>query len=227
MTHGYRGRHRVPSTAGRTTLRLAVLGGAVVLPFGLAIAPADAAPDWGPIIKCESGGNPTAQNRTSTASGAYQFLDSTWRGLGGTGRAKDASFAEQTRIANKQYALSGFTAWNASRSCWAGKVSAAPARVAPAPTPVRAAPKAPKVAPRAAAPRAAVSAPRVAAPAPKARALPRPTAPAHGTVRVNRGDTLSTLAAHNGTTWRKVWNANRGSIPNPHLIYPGQAVRIP
>jgi hypothetical protein len=191
----YRGRHRAPSTAGRTTLRVAVLGGSVALPLGLAVAPADAAPDWDAVIACESGGNPAAQNRSSTASGLFQFLDSTWRGLGGKGRAKDASVAEQYRLANKQFALSGYTAWNPSRSCWSKRIGAAP-RVAPVPPP------------RAAAPRVAA-------------------APSGRTVTVRAGESLSTIAARTGTHWRALWAANRGSIANPHRIFPGQVVRLP
>lgn len=42
------------------------------------------------IRKYESGGNYQAQNRRSSASGAYQFLDGTWRGITGLpGSAKD------------------------------------------------------------------------------------------------------------------------------------------
>jgi hypothetical protein len=43
------------------------------------------------IRKYESGGNYRAQNPTSTASGAYQFINSTWRAITGRhDRAKDA-----------------------------------------------------------------------------------------------------------------------------------------
>lgn len=38
----------------------------------------------------ESAGDPLAQNPRSSASGSYQFLDSTWRALGNPGRASDA-----------------------------------------------------------------------------------------------------------------------------------------
>ena len=38
----------------------------------------------------ESGGNYTVSITTSTASGAYGFLDSSWGGYGGYARAKDA-----------------------------------------------------------------------------------------------------------------------------------------
>jgi hypothetical protein len=44
----------------------------------------------------ESRDNPTAQAPTSSASGAYQFIDKTWQGMGGTGRAADAPLTEQT-----------------------------------------------------------------------------------------------------------------------------------
>jgi hypothetical protein len=47
------------------------------------------------IRAIESGGNYQAQARGSSASGAYQFIDSTWQALGGVGSAKDASPEEQ------------------------------------------------------------------------------------------------------------------------------------
>jgi hypothetical protein len=42
------------------------------------------------IRTVESGNNYTVANGTSSASGAYQFLDTTWGGYGGFKRAKDA-----------------------------------------------------------------------------------------------------------------------------------------
>ena len=42
------------------------------------------------IRTLESGGDYTAESRSSSASGAYQFVDSTWGGYGGYARAKDA-----------------------------------------------------------------------------------------------------------------------------------------
>ena len=38
---------------------------------------------WAPIIRCESGGNAQATNRSSGADGAYQFLQSTWDNMHG------------------------------------------------------------------------------------------------------------------------------------------------
>lgn len=71
------------------------------------------------IAQCESGGSYTAQNPRSSASGKYQFLDSTWNGYGGYASAKDAPPAVQEAKFAETYAVSGTTPWNASRSCWA------------------------------------------------------------------------------------------------------------
>jgi hypothetical protein len=47
------------------------------------------------IVQRESGGDYTAENPTSTASGKYQFLDGTWNGYGGYQHASDAPPAVQ------------------------------------------------------------------------------------------------------------------------------------
>lgn len=154
----YRGRHRAPSkvteTAGKGLMAVTATA-AIALPSSVALAPeAEAGPPggWGPIIDCESGGNPTAQNPSSTASGLFQFLDSTWQSVGGSGRAKDAPASEQYMRAERLYAQSGTSPWNASRHCWQGRTGgpsqAAVERSAPAPRP------APKAAPHKATPKA-------------------------------------------------------------------------
>ncbi len=69
------------------------------------------------IAECESGGNYTAQNPRSSASGKYQYLDSTWNGYGGYESAKDAPPAVQEERFAKDIAVSS-SPWNASRHCW-------------------------------------------------------------------------------------------------------------
>lgn len=202
----YKGRHRAPTTmspaARRTAITVVLAAGAtgagVALPGAAAHAAAPTV-DWGPIIACESGGNPTAHNPSSTASGLFQFLTSSWLGYGG-GRyaptAAQATPAEQTAVAEEAFRQSGLTPWAASRSCWAGKVdTSAPSHVAPAP------------------------------PAPKAAPKPSWQAAA-GAYTVRAGDTLSGIAAAHGRSWRQVWQANRATIPNPNVIYPGEHITL-
>jgi phage-related protein len=56
-----------------------------------------AALNW--IIGRESGGNPTAQNPRSSASGLFQMIDATWRAYGGTtAHAKDAAVPVQAMV---------------------------------------------------------------------------------------------------------------------------------
>ncbi|MBX5440034.1 MAG: transglycosylase family protein [Solirubrobacteraceae bacterium] len=57
-----------------------------------------------PIVQCESGGQNLPPNWAG-ASGYYQFMPETWRGLGGsTPHAYQASKAEQDRLAAKLWA---------------------------------------------------------------------------------------------------------------------------
>jgi len=72
------------------------------------------------IRRCESSNNYRAQNSHSTASGAYQFIDATWRGTTGLpGHAKNYPPATQDRAFVKLWAGGkGAHNWNASRSCW-------------------------------------------------------------------------------------------------------------
>ena len=70
------------------------------------------------IIAHESGGNPRAQNPTSSASGLYQMIDGTWRAYGGsTAHAKDASVAEQNAVADR-YVAARYGSWEAAQAFW-------------------------------------------------------------------------------------------------------------
>jgi hypothetical protein len=55
-------------------------------------------------VQCESGGQNTPPN-SAGASGYYQFMQATWRGLGGsTPHAYQAPKAEQDRLAARLWA---------------------------------------------------------------------------------------------------------------------------
>jgi hypothetical protein len=71
------------------------------------------------IRKYESGGNYRAQNPTSTASGAYQFINSTWRAITGrSDRAKDAPPSVQDAAFYKLWAGgSGAHHWVTAYKC--------------------------------------------------------------------------------------------------------------
>lgn len=53
------------------------------------------------ILACESGGDVTAENPTSSASGKWQVIDSTWGGYQGYARASDAPESVQDAFARE------------------------------------------------------------------------------------------------------------------------------
>lgn len=213
-----RGRHRAQTHhlrgAATATATLGVAAGVVLASAN----PAHADPDWVPIIACESGGNPTAQNPSSTASGLFQFLDSSWIAYGGgeyASRAKYATPAQQYEIANRAYAQSGLTPWNASKGCWGGRINTSA-------TPRHAAPDQPAIPLP-----AATTAPKHAKPESEPKQSEQLEIPADGMYTVVAGDTLSGIAAAHGIdSWQILAQINRATIPNPDLIYPGQRLSL-
>jgi hypothetical protein len=70
------------------------------------------------VIRAESGGNPVAQNPTSTASGLFGFLSTTWTAITGLpGPARDYSVATQEAAFQKEYAESGTSPWAPYDGC--------------------------------------------------------------------------------------------------------------
>jgi hypothetical protein len=67
--------------------------------------------NWTALAKCESGGRVHAVGGGGLYFGLYQFDVSTWRGHGGHGHPRNASAAEQLRVAKNLYADRGRQPW--------------------------------------------------------------------------------------------------------------------
>ncbi|MEU6552387.1 transglycosylase family protein [Streptomyces sp. NPDC046915] len=207
---------------GRTAAVLA--GAALLAPLGLlaATGDADAADNgvWDRIAQCESGGN----WHINTGNGYYgglQFSASTWRAYGGTAyapTADQASRGQQIAVATKVQGAQGWGAWPVC-SGRAGAYGAAPAAASTgtsaatksAPS-ARSAPSKPSKAPQRSTGHTNRSSSRSAS---------------HGNYTVREGDTLSRIAERHGTTWQRIYAANKSVIGgDPNLIVPGQRLEI-
>ncbi|MEU3340497.1 transglycosylase family protein [Streptomyces sp. NPDC006668] len=213
----------------RKTRTTAVLAGAALLaPLGLLAATGNAvAADggvWDRIAQCESGGN----WHINTGNGYYgglQFSAGTWRAYGGSAYASTADKASkqaQIAVATKVQHAQGWGAWPVC-SGRAGAYGSAPASSGAASTK--------------AAPEEVVS--KKASKSPSKKAAKQPSkAPARSTEHTNRsssrgdytvreGDTLSMIAARHGTTWQRLYAANKAVIGgDPNLIVPGQQLEL-
>ena len=73
------------------------------------------------IIMAESGGNPNAKNKNSTASGCSQFIKATWEGtLRQMGKEYISPFDAEANVEAMAFKISrgGIRAWDASKSKW-------------------------------------------------------------------------------------------------------------
>ncbi len=188
---------RPASTKGRSLLRLAVAG-AVVLGTPVALAgTANAAPDSDWDALAQcESGGDWSINTGNGYSGGLQFHPNTWSAFGGSGSAHTASRSEQIAVAERVLAGQGWGAWPACSSKLGLSSSAEPERVR-------------------------ASAPTESAPAPAAA-----PASSGGNYTVAAGDTLSKIAARNGTTWQQLWDANQGVLSNPNVIRVGQTLNV-
>ncbi|MEG3629192.1 transglycosylase family protein [Streptomyces poriticola] len=202
----------------RTTALLA--GAALLVPLGLLTATGTAgAADsgvWDRIAQCESGGN----WHINTGNGYYgglQFAASTWRAYGGTAYAPTADRAtrsQQIAVATKVQRAQGWGAWPTC-SQRAGAYGSAPAAGGGSAKP---APPERQKAPTAQAPAAASA---------EARRSHTDRGASRGDYTVRAGDTLSGIAARHGTTWQRLYAANRAMVGgDPDLIVPGQRLRL-
>jgi nucleoid-associated protein YgaU len=191
---------RPRTSKGRSLLRLAVVGAvAAGVPVALA-GTASAAPEsaWDKLAQCESGGNWNA----STGNGYYggiQFNATTWHAFGGSGMPHQASKAEQIAVAERTLAAQGWNAWPACSRKMGLRGHSPDLRKSPAP-----------------------AARKLSVPA---NAAAKATS-SGGSYTVKRGDTLGKIAAAHGTSWKALYNANRGAIANPHVLKVGATLHV-
>jgi len=180
----YHGRHRAPTSTGRTAAKLAVTGLVVGAPLTALAAPASAATtgQWDAVAQCESGGN-YAINTGNGFYGGLQFTLSTWAAYGGTGAPQNASKSAQIAVAERVLAGQGKGAWPV---CGTGLGAANPTpvqaqnRSAPAATPTRTVPTTPAATPTRTVPSAPAATPTRTVPSAPAATPTRtvPSAPA-------------------------------------------------
>jgi hypothetical protein len=198
--------------ARKTRTTAALAGAALLAPLGLLAAAGNAvAADggvWDRIAQCESGGN----WHINTGNGYYgglQFSAGTWRAYGGStyaSTADQATKSQQIAVATKVQRAQGWGAWPTC-SARAGANGSAPAASSGSTT-TKSAPSKPSKAPTRSQSHTDRSASR-------------------GDYTVRKGDTLSAIAARHGTTWQKLYAANKAAIGgDPDLIVPGQRLEL-
>jgi LysM repeat protein len=196
----YRGRHRAPSTTGRTLARTAIAGAVLTAP---AVAAPSASADsgstsWDRLAQCESGGN-WAINTGNGFSGGLQFTPSTWHAFGGSGRPEGASREQQISVAERVLAKQGWNAWPAcSRKLG-----------------LHGTPQ-------------SIHAAAQAKPSTKVVAAPSGgPGGSGGTVTVASGDTLSSIASAHGVAggWKALRAANPG-LHNANLLPVGTVIQL-
>ncbi|MFD4603226.1 transglycosylase family protein [Streptomyces sp. NPDC058464] len=217
------------SRKGRTTAALA--GAALLAPLGLLAATGNAAAAdngvWDRIAQCESGGN----WHINTGNGYYgglQFSASTWRAYGGSAYATTADQASreaQIAVATKVQHAQGWNAWPVC-SARAGATGSAPesASVTTKSTTESA------TKPSQSSKSSTTSTTRKSTPAAKTpqRSADRTgRTSSGGDYTVRKGDTLSEIAERHGTTWQRLYAANKAVIgDDPNLIVPGQRLAL-
>jgi LysM repeat protein len=207
-----------PDSARKGRTAAALAGAALLAPLGVLAATGNAAAAdngvWDRIAQCESGGN----WHINTGNGYYgglQFSAGTWRAYGGTAyapTADQASRSAQIAVATKVQQAQGWGAWPVC-SGRAGAVGAAPAAAAPG--------SSGSAASKGVTTKSAPAKTPERSPAHTGRSASR------GDYTVREGDTLSIIAARYGTTWQRIYAANKAVIGgDPDLIVPGQRLAL-
>lgn len=211
-----KGRHRRPSKPKRIMAAAGVTGAAVVIPlFAAGSAEAASVETWEAVAECESGGN-WSINTGNGYYGGLQFSQSSWEAAGGTqyaARADLASKEQQIATAEVLLDMQGAGAWPV---CGAEAGLSSDGAAADVDTSGGSTSS------------SGTSSDSSASQAqPEAEDTSGSSGSSGSTYVVQSGDTLSSIAAANGTTWQQIYDGNTSVIgDDPNLIYPGQELGL-
>jgi nucleoid-associated protein YgaU len=235
MSTSSTGRHRAPTTTSKFRRRAATVaataGVAAVAPL-LVTAPAHAdSVNWDAIAACESGGN-WSINTGNGYSGGLQFSQGTWRAYGGGAYAPtagQASRSAQIAVAEKVRAGQGIGAWPVCGKRAGSSAGSTPRTSTPQPrSSERANRSERRSTPSTSTPSTTSSSTTKHSTTRHSDATVRTSTAGTGSYVVKSGDTLGKIAAANNVSggWKALYAANRGTVQNPDLIFPGEKLSL-
>ena len=217
----------------RNRIRAAVIAGAVIaVPVAGMVtattASAASVSTWDAVAQCESSGN-WAANTGNGFYGGLQFTPSTWAAFGGTAYAASADQAtqgQQIAVAEQVLASQGPGAWpvcgpqaGLSQGGSAADVSTASSSSSTSSSASSSSDSSSTTSDNSASTSADSSS------SDSSSSTPASTSTATGSYTVKSGDTLSTIAAAEGTSWQTLYANNTSVIgSDANLIFPGQVL---
>jgi resuscitation-promoting factor RpfA len=230
MSTSSTGRHRAPTTTSKLRRRAATVaataGVAAVAPL-LVTAPAHAdSVNWDAIAACESGGN-WSINTGNGYSGGLQFSQGTWQAYGGGAYAPtagQASRSAQIAVAEKVLGGQGIGAWPVCGKRAGSSAGSTPRSTTPQPRSTERANRSE----RRSTPSTTSSSTTHHSTTRHSDATVRTSTAGTGSYVVKSGDTLGKIASahHVSGGWKALYAANRSTVENPDLIFPGEKLSL-
>jgi LysM repeat protein len=195
---------------GRRAAQVVLVGAMAATPLALSTGIASADTDWDELAQCESGGD-WSINTGNGFGGGLQFTDSTWSAFGGSGAPEDASRSEQIQVAERVKAEQGMNAWpTCSRKT--GQTDDSPNSSVPSGSSSSSASES--------------ESDDEDSESTEIRTVRDTASSGAGSYTVKAGDTLSSIAAAHGASWRSLAQANPDIATDPDLILPGQTLAM-
>jgi LysM repeat protein len=230
-------------TSVKQRIVLAGIAGGATLAGGIAVAgPASASSVWDRVAACESGGN-WSINTGNSFYGGLQFTRSTWLAYGGgayASRADLATKSQQIAVAQRTLAGQGPGAWpvcskraGLTRSNGGATSSSVPQSSSSSSSSTKKSTSTKKSysAPKktTSTKKSYTSTKKSYTSTKKSYTTPRVSTGNGARIVVKSGNTLSKLATKYNVQggWKAIYDANRGTVSNPNLIFVGQVLRLP